>query len=172
MKPIEHLVLRDRAGCMWLLGLMFLGGGTLVLASWLMGKLGSDFKAWEIAAVAVIGIAHFSAGAWLLVSTPSTSVKLHHDRPVLELSRTWLLARKARLIHLDEVLGFHVHTSADSDGDPVYYLELDLRDGQTLRLNAVGIHGRTAIDEATARLREWSGGRIAARIRSPRDRVY
>ena len=172
MRNYERLVIRDRAGCMWVLGLMFLSGGTLVLTMLLRGKLGSDFRAWEIWAAAAIGIAHFSAGTWLLTSTPATQVKLHQDRRVLELSRSWLVLRRTRVIHLDELLGFHMHTSTDSDGDPVYYLELDLRNGQTVRLNAVGMHAQTAIDQLTDRLRAWSGGRLAARVRSPRSSAY
>jgi hypothetical protein len=172
MRDSEGLVIRDHAGCMGLLGLMFFSGGVLVLTMLVLGKLGPDRKAWELLAVTVIGLAHFSVGGWLLASTPGMRIMLRRDRPVLELRKSWLVGRRVRAIQLDEMAGFHVHTTTDSDGAPVFYLELDLRNGETIRLHSVAVHARSDIDKAVERLRSWSNGRLAARVRSPRDSAY
>jgi hypothetical protein len=172
MRNAERLVIRDRAGCMGLLGLMFFSGGVLVLTMLLLGKLGPERRTWEILAVTAIGLAHFTVGGWLLASTPGRRVLLRRDRPVLELRKNWLTLRRIRAIHLDEMAGFHVHTTTDSDGDPVFYLELDLRNGETIRLHSVAVHARPEIDAAAERLRAWSNGRLVARIRTPRDSAY
>ncbi|HSL69532.1 MAG TPA: hypothetical protein VK864_04780 [Longimicrobiales bacterium] len=86
---------------------------------------------------------------------------------MLELTRRWLVLRRTRVIHLDELRGFYVHKTEDSDGNDVFYLELDLRNGETVRLHSVAVHSREAIVAATDRLRAWGGGRLAQRIRSP-----
>ena len=168
----ERLIIRDRAGCMGLLGLLFFSGGVLVLSMLLLGKLGPERRTWEILAVAAVGLAHFSVGGWLLASTPGMRIILRRDRPVLELRKSWLVRRRMRAIHLDEMAGFHVHTTTDSEGAPIFHLELDLRNGETIRLHSVAVHARPEIDKAAERLRAWSNGRLGARIRSPHDSAY
>ena len=162
----ERLIIRDHSGWMWVLGLMFLAGGSLVLLALWFG-VRPNSAAWVPWAIAAIGIAHVSTGAWLLTSSPGIRVTLRYDRLVLELTRRWLVLRRTRVIHLDEMRGFYVHKTEDSDGDDVFYLELDLRNGETVRLHSVAVRSREAIVAAADRLRVWSGGRLAQRIRSP-----
>jgi hypothetical protein len=165
----ERLVVRDRAGCLWLMGLAFAAGGVTVLALLFGARSGARPAGWGSILVALIGCAHIAAGTWLMVSTPNTTVRLRHDRPILQISKRWLLHYRTREIHLDQIAHFHIRKSEDSEGDPVYRLWLYLRTGEELPLHSVALHAREELDAVTDRLRSWSGGRLAARVGRPGD---
>ena len=163
----ERLVLRDKAGCLGLLGLAFVAGGSFVFALLLGAGTGEQPTGWVRALAALIATAHLGAGTWLFLSTPVVSVRLRRDRPVLQLNKRWLFWRRARTIALTEIAHFQIGQGEDSDGHPVYRLELRLRSGERVRLHSVDEHFRNDIDAATEQLRVWSGGRLAARAGSP-----
>ncbi|MGH7471146.1 MAG: hypothetical protein ACRENP_24625 [Longimicrobiales bacterium] len=154
---------------MWLLGLGFLAGGITAFTLLLVASPDSQPGAWGKLIITVIGGAHITAGAWLIGSSPNITVWLRRDRPVLHVTKHWLLHKRERVIHLDEIAHFQVRQSEDSDGDPVYRLELHLRSGERLPLQSVDLHTRTEIDAAADRLRSWSGGRLASRVGTPGD---
>jgi hypothetical protein len=154
---------------MWFLGLGFLAGGIIALGMLLLAGPDDRPDGWGRLLVAVIGSAHVAAGSWLVISMPNLSVWLRRDRPVLHIRKRWLLLRRERTIDLADIAHFRVRQSEDSEGDPVYQLELFLRTGERVALHSVALHGRAEIDAAADRLRAWSGGRLAARVGEPGD---
>ena len=164
---IERLPLRDKAGCLGLLGLAFVAGGVMVFALLLGAGSGEEPTGWTRAIAALIGTVHLAAGIWLFLNTPRITVELRRDRTILQVSRRWLFYRRKRTIDLAEIAHFRVWLGKDSDGDPVYRLELSLRSGERVKLHSVEEHTREDIDAAAEQLRVWSGGRLAARVGSP-----
>jgi len=62
--------------------------------------------------------------------------------------------------------GLTLRQEKDSDGDPVYRLELRLRDGNDLRLHSVALHARPEIEAAVDALRVWSSNKLPVRTRT------
>ena len=158
----DQILIRDRAGCMWLLGLGFAGGGLLVMAM-LLGNAPGRPTGWPLFLISVIALAHLTTGIWLVVAHPNVKTELHHDGRKLRIVRWWLWFRSVRELHIDQIRSIVVREDTDSDGDPVYRLELVLRTGERLVLQSVALHTRAPIDAALARLAEWSRHRIPIR---------
>jgi hypothetical protein len=147
---------------MWLLGLGFAGGGLLVTAM-LLGNVPGRPTGWALLLVSVIAIAHLATGIWLVVAHPRVTTELHHDGRKLRVLRRWPWFRSARELHIDEIRSVVVRETTDSDGDPVYRLELVLRTDERLVLQSVALPTRAPIDDALGRLAAWSRGRIPVR---------
>ena len=62
--------------------------------------------------------------------------------------------------------GADITSGKDSDGDPVYRLELRLRDGTELRLHSVAVHACPEIEKATDALRVLSSNKLPVRTRT------
>jgi hypothetical protein len=155
----DSILFRDRTGGVWLLGSGFVMGGLLVMAM-LAGLAEGRPTGWAAAAAAAISLAHITAGSWLILSHPSITVRLDIDGRRLYVVRRWLFIRRARELHVDQIMHAVVREDVDSDGDPVYHFELWLRTGERLVLQSVALYSRQPIDDALDRLARWSGNRI------------
>ena len=71
----DRLVVRHTPGCLWLLGLMFVGSGTVASAGALVGFAGDEaMPLWGRALVLTIGVAHLAGALWLLRTSPATEL--------------------------------------------------------------------------------------------------
>jgi hypothetical protein len=158
----NEVLIRDRAGCMWLLGLGFAGGGALVTAMLLSNAQGRP-SGWLLLLTAVIALAHLTTGTWLVVKHPNIRTELCMGCRMLRIVRRWPWFSRARELHVDQIRYAVVREERDSDNDPIYCLELLLGTGERLVLQSVALHTREPIDAALMRLAEWSSGRVLVR---------
>ena len=154
------MLIRDRAGCVWVLATMFLGGGLTVLAL-LLGWVGTSRPSgWVFALALVIAVVHIAAGVWLVARTPRIRVRLGpHDRSLM-VERGWPWSRRHRRIAADELAAVVIREVEDSDGDPCWYLDARLRSGERLALTSVASHARNEVQAAAERLQSWAGGSL------------
>ena len=161
--PETPLALGDQIGCMWLLSLMFLSGGVIVLLFGL-GVVGNGQpRGWPLVAVLALGATHTAAGAWLLSRSPLIRVKLVDQE--LRLTQRWPFFKTARRsIHLSEIRRIVTRRGSDSDGDPTWWLELELITGEKIRLTSMEHRSPERIERAVADLKAWSGHRLPHRF--------
>ena len=154
--------MRDRAGCMWIFGAGFALGGATITAM-LIGPTEGKPTGWALLAAAAIGVAHMAAGGWMIVANPNIRVLLRNDGRTLRIVRRWPFRRTVRELHVDHIMHATLREMEDSDGDPVYHLELYLRTGERITLQSIAQNTREPVDAALAKLREWSANRILVR---------
>ena len=134
---------------------MFLLGGLLVLTM-STGLLGSGRPdGWGLLAVIGLGSAHTAAGAWLIMRSPRITVKLEPDQS-LRIVRTWPYRRDQRRIHASQISRLLTRVGQDSDGDAIYWLELQLDTGERVRLISVEHHSSAIVENAVVQLQAWS----------------
>jgi hypothetical protein len=145
-----RLVVADTPGCVWLLGLVFVGSGTLVLTVPLFAREWSTFGWWERAAVLAIGVGHLGGGLWTIRHHVATRTELDRARGAgtHRVRRPGERDATVTRFRLADVRDVNVREETDSDGDPVYVLRLLLADGRALPLQ-----GHPAPGEASARER-------------------
>jgi hypothetical protein len=158
----EPLALRDRAGCMWLLGGLFCAGGSIALAL-ALGFSDDEPAAWVRLAAGAIGVVHLGAGVWLIRKHPAVRATLGADGR-LHIERRFPFHGTHRSIARDEIARIITRQGSDSDGDPVWSLELQMHDGEHVPLIYVQHHTREEIDRTIEQLRAWAGGSLVHRV--------
>ena len=139
-----RLVLSDTPGCIWVLGLAFVGSGTLVLTVPVFAPEWATFVWWERLAVLAIGASHLAAGLWTIRLHPATRLELDRARGA-GLHRVRHPGQRAPTIttfRLTEVRDVALVESRDSDGDPVFALRLRLSEGREVQLQGHPAPGR------------------------------
>ncbi len=164
----DEVLIRDRAGCVWVFGLGFAAAGVVLTTMLLSVAEGRPTGGWLVGAWAV-AIAHTCAGAAILVKNPHIEIRLGADSRTLRVVRGWPFLRRARELHIDQIHSIVVREGKDSDGDPLYDLELVLGTGERLEALSVPYNTPEPIDAALERIRRWSRERILVR-RESRDR--
>src|SRR5690606_26909245 len=129
MKTITHtsslLVLKDSAGCFWMLGIFFVViSGTFVLG--LMGMFTNlhELNTRELIAASIISLGVLSAGLWFIYSNPGTTVSFDKSTGKVTIYRRGLLRSETKDYSLDEIKDITIEKSEDSEGDYVYHIEL------------------------------------------------
>lgn len=142
---------------------MFFVGGILVASLLLGAGTGDVPTGWGRVGAWLIACAHIGVGAWYLFVVPRITARLDPSDRVLTLTRGRIFHRERRRIHVTEILDVLTRVDRDSDGDPVWTLELRLRTGEHVPLHSVGTGSEAEIADAKERLRVWSGGQIVFR---------
>ena len=153
----ESLILRDQPGCIWGLGVFFLLIGALFVLGPLVLFSDRAEQPWTVNGLAVVmGLAGVGAGVWVL-RVPLTTITFDRlDRAVTV--RSWGLRRERnRRWTFAQVAGFQVVEEKDSEGDPVYRLQMELHGGEMVWLTYVHLHFRDSYDQAAQRARQFLG---------------
>jgi hypothetical protein len=147
----ERLTLRDQPGCIWGLGVFFLLIGALFVLGPLVLFSNQAEQPWYVnGAVVLMGLAGVAAGLWVL-RVPLTTTTFDRLERVVTV-RTWGLRRVRDQRWLFSVVaGLRVVEEQDSEGAPVFRLQLQLRDGQLIFLTGVHLHVRDGYDQAAQR---------------------
>jgi hypothetical protein len=157
----EKLILQDRPGCIWLLSLFFILIGSMFVLGPLFLFSDRAEQPWYVSAIAIfMGLAALGAGLWQARRVPlSTTTFDRLDRSISMI--TWGLAgRSGQRWTFNDASALVVVEEKDSEGDPIYRLQLVLRSGETAWLTAVHLHVREPYDQAAGRVRSFLGSGI------------
>lgn len=162
MKIISHtsteLTLKDSAGCFWLLGLFFVIIAGIFTAG-LMGLFTNlhEINAWEKLGAWVISLGGLFAGFWFIYSTPGTTVKFDKTEGSVSLNSRGLMRNETETYKLKEVRDIIIAESQDSEGDPVYQIELKLFTEKRVPLSKLWINNKPALEETVKKIKDFLG---------------
>lgn len=134
----NQIILTDRAGCVWLLCLLFIFvGGTI-----LYGALGGftnwhEVRPWVLVVSALMGMLGLFVGFSIIFATPIATVILNRKTGTLLHRRRGLVTTDERVIHFAEIEEFFVVEEKDHEGDWVYRIDMKMKSGEELRLTQV-----------------------------------
>lgn len=139
VKQKDHqLILTDRAGCVWLFSSLFLFvGGTI-----LYGALGGftnwhEVPKWQLLLAGIMGTIGFGTGIGIIHSTPFTNITLNSKSGTMLIRKRGAFKNEERLIRFAEIAEFYLVEENDSDGDPIYRVDLRLKTGEDIRLTSI-----------------------------------
>ncbi|HET8577741.1 MAG TPA: hypothetical protein VFO18_11620 [Methylomirabilota bacterium] len=158
MRIVDHggtLLLRDAPGLHWLLGLLFVGVGTVFV----LGPLGLFTNAAEVAwwvrvFSGLLGAAGVATGLWVLAGSPRSTLQIDRSTGRLHLERRGLTGREASAWPITEITDVRLTEKLDDEGDPVFQVHLVLRNGAVVPVSRLWTHGRQQADAVVDRLRE------------------
>jgi hypothetical protein len=146
-----QIVLRDRPGPFWALGLLLLSGAALALAMPLgLATNSEDFAIGERLIGVAIGLGVGAGALWWLVRNPGTRVQLDLTRRHLRLLRVGLGGRRIRRIDFQQIDGVQVEQGTDSDGCVIWRPAVRLKNGELLLLSELWSHDEKEIKRAVA----------------------
>jgi len=132
MKVIQqttnNLVLKDSAGCFWVLGLFFV----VIAETFVIGLLGAFHNVNELNELEKIGawfisLGGLTAGIWFIYTNPGTRLDFNKTKNMLTIRRWGLMKNEIEKHLLDNIEEIMLVESEDSEGDPVYRIELKLK---------------------------------------------
>lgn len=152
------VAVQDSPGLHWILGLLFLVVGGLCIA----GPLGlfhsRDSLGWLGRSLFMLmGTVGAVTGLWVLCGSPRSTLEVDRRRDRVRLRRRGLRGRQTWTWAIREIAGVQVVESKDSDGDPVFRLEVVARDGAAVPVSVLWTHGREPAEATATRLREALG---------------
>ena len=152
MKVIQqttnNLILKDSAGCFWMLGLFFV----VIAGTFIIGLLGAFYNLNEIteperAGAWFISLSGLAAGIWFIYSNPGTKLKFDKDEKLLTIQRRGLMRNEIEKYRLGDIADFKLIESEDSEGDPVYWIELQLKGGNKTNLTELWINNKEVLQK-------------------------
>jgi hypothetical protein len=144
-----RIIIRDRPGSSWGLGLFLLTGGVVAIAMPLgLATNAADLQPWERLASFGIGLGVSGGAIWWLRHSPGTRTELDLTRRRLRVVRYGIAGSRRRELAFGEVWSFQVKQGADDDGNPVWQPAALLRNGETIALSELWSHDRLGIAEA------------------------
>jgi hypothetical protein len=145
------ILLRDRPGPYWLLGLFLLFGGLLSLLMPLgLASNAAELEPRERAGSMLVGLGVAIGALWWLARNPATWVRLDLTRRRVGLVRIGITGRHVRTFPLDQIAGLDVEQGADSDGDPIWRPVLRIRNGERVALSQLWSHDEKEVKAAVA----------------------
>lgn len=146
-----QIVLRDRPGPFWALGLLLLSGGALALLMPLGVAYDSgDLAPWERVACVALGLAVGAGGIWWLNRSIATRAELDLTHQRLTLVRLGLSGRRVVRLQLSDIAGVEAERGTDGDGGAIWRAMLRLRDGQRIALSELWSHDEKEVKQAVA----------------------
>ena len=150
MKIIQHtntnLVLKDSAGCFWMLGLFFVViAGTFVIG--LMGAFTNlhELNDLEKAGAWFVSLSGLAAGIWFIYSNPGTRLDFDKKGNLLTIQRRGLMRNEIEKYRLNNIEDVILIEFKDTDGDPVYRIELKLKTEKHARLTELWMHNKEGL---------------------------
>lgn len=147
MKVIEQthtrLLLRDTAGCIWLLGFFFIAvAGTFVAGlSGFFTNL-NEVNELEKLGVWVVSLSGVAAGIWIIYTHPGVVVNFDKSTSIATINRKALLKNETETYRLDEISDVVLDETVDSEGDPFYKIALKLNAEKLVILFSTGLHDK------------------------------
>jgi hypothetical protein len=145
MRIIEHtsrkLVLRDSAGCIWLLGFFFLA----VAGTFVIGLMGTFYNLNEVTELEKLGawivsLSGVAAGIWIIYSHPGVYARFDKSTNSLTINRKGLMKNVTENYRLSEIKDVVLDETTDPDGDPFYRIALKLNRDKQVLLFSTGLH--------------------------------
>jgi hypothetical protein len=150
----SELKLTDSAGCFWLFGLFFIiMGGIFILG--LLGLFTNlhELSNLEKAAVWIVSLGGVSAGIYLIYQNPGSGILFDKHKNTLKIARSGLFRNQNEEYSFNEIRNIVLSQSTDTDGDPVYRIEAELKTGKLVELSSLWIHNRNALEELAGKIK-------------------
>jgi hypothetical protein len=160
MKVIQqttnHLVLKDSAGCFWMLGLFFV----VIAGTFVIGLLGAfhnlnELNELEKAGVWFISLGGLAAGIWFIYSNPGTKLNFDKSENLLTIYRRGLMRNEIEKYSLDNIEDIILIESEDSEGDPVYRIELKLKSEKNASLTELWINNKEGLQKTIDTIKDF-----------------
>lgn len=150
MKVIQqttnNLILNDSAGCLWMLGLFFV----VIAGTFVIGLLGAFYNLNELSEIEKAGawfvsLSGLAAGIWFIYSNPGTRLDFDKKGNLLTIQRRGLMRNEIEKYRLNNIEDVILIESKDTDGDPVYRIELKLKTEKHARLTELWMHNKEGL---------------------------
>lgn len=149
------ILLRNRPGPFWMLGLMLLSGGAFAIAMPLgLATNAGEIEPWARVASIVIGLANCAGAIWWLNRSLASRAELDLTRRRLTLVRVGLPGRRVVQVELADIAGVEAERGCDSEGGTTWRPVLVLRRGERLNLSELWSHDEKEVREAVGVLAE------------------
>lgn len=152
MRILQHtntnLVLKDSAGCFWMLGLFFV----VIAGTFVIGLLGAFYNLNELselekAGAWFISLCGLAAGIWFIYSNPGTKLIFDKRENLLTIQRRGLMRNEIEKYALDDIEDIILVESEDSEGDPVYRIELHTKSENKTNLTELWINHKEGLQK-------------------------
>jgi hypothetical protein len=158
----EQLVIKDAPGCTWLFSSFFLAIGSIFVLGPLFFNSDRFDQPWYVNLLGItMGAIAVATGLWIIGRTPASTVIFDRLLYRVILRQGWRKERRERSWSWKEVSEVRVKQEKDSDGDPVYRLQLVLRSGEVTWLTQVSSPSRASSDRAVEKIRQFTGWKTA-----------
>ena len=143
-----NLILKDSAGCFWMLGLFFVViAGTFVIG--LMGAFTNLYELNELERAGgwFISLSGLALWIWFIYTNPGTSLDFNKRENMLTIQRRGLMRNEVEKYRLDNIEDIILIESEDTDGDPVYRLKLKIKYERNASLTELWIHNKEGLQQ-------------------------
>lgn len=142
----NNSILNDSAGCLWMLGLFFV----VIAGTFVIGLLGAFYNLNELSEIEKAGawfvsLSGLAAGIWFIYSNPGTRLDFDKKGNLLTIQRRGLMRNEIEKYRLNNIEDVILIESKDTDGDPVYRIELKLKTEKHARLTELWMHNKEGL---------------------------
>lgn len=137
------LTIREAPGCIWLLGAFFI----IVGAFFVYGASGGYSNFYEITYGVMLvhiflGTCAVAAGVWVIFSSPRIVIRVDRNTETVTIRQSRLGGSTTKTYSFEEVRGCSLLEDMDSDGDPVWSVQLETMDGDRIRCSSFASSSR------------------------------
>lgn len=134
----NELLLRDKPGCLWIFGLFFISVSSVFVYGSLGGFTNYDrVPGWAISFSFFMGAIGIAIGVWQISSHPLSKIVINRQTKIIAWSQRGLFKKIDRVFRFEDVREFAVDRGEDSEGDPIWKVELNLTSGETVEITRV-----------------------------------
>ena len=136
------LTARAAPGCIWIFGLWFVAGGVLAMLMTFVATNAHELAWWERLLAFSIGAACAVAGLFVIFGALMVHAVFDRTTNRALVTTTGLRARTRVEFACSDVVLVGLKVEKDGDGDPMYRVQLSLRDGRLILLQSQPTRGR------------------------------
>jgi hypothetical protein len=162
MKITRHtttnLIVKDSAGCLWLLGLFFvLIAGTFVIG--LMGAFNNlnELNQLEQTTAWIVSLAGVAAGIWLIYSNPVIKTDFDKRECVVKINKRGFMKNETENYPLAEIKDIIINESKDDDGDPIFSVDMNLVSGKITPLTKTWLRNKEELEKNIKQIKDFIG---------------
>ena len=131
------VTVKETPGCMWFLAAFFIFVGALFVYGASGGYNNYAEMSYFLMAVHILlGTCAVAAGVWLVYVSPKVLVKVDRNTETVSVRQTRLGGSSVQTFRFDDVTAFNLFEETDSDGDPVWSLQLETSVGDPVRCSS------------------------------------
>ena len=139
-----------------MLGLFFV----VIAGTFVIGLLGAFYNLNELselekAGAWFISLGGLAAGIWFIYSNPGTKLNFDKSEYLLTIQRRGLMRNEIEKYRLDDIADIKLVESEDSEGDPVYRIELQLKGGNKTNLTELWINHKEGLQKNIDTIKEF-----------------
>jgi len=144
----DQIILRDRPGLYWALGIFLLAGGVVTIAMALgLATNAAELTALERLAVTVVGVGGSAGALWWLGQSRGSRVHIDLAKRRVHLVRFGITGRETRSFAFDDLERSEVEEGTDSESGVIWRPAMRLRTGELVLLSELWTHDRAGAVE-------------------------